>query len=257
MCLWAWLNHGISPHAGSLILQKQTRGRILLHRSEEKELIDLGEAHYTEQEFIDCQKILFRINKLLGTFKSTLKILTKLKKTHSIMDVGCGGGLFILNLSRYLPNIKFIGNDISLPAISLALQERKNMEVSESHVQFQLLPEPTLPLDENSVDIVLATMVCHHMSDAELIIFLQQAINTAKDRVIINDLHRHPIAYGFYYIFSSLLFKNRLITHDGLISIKRGFKRHEWQHVLNQTEIKHYKIEWCFPFLWRITLWKK
>jgi 2-polyprenyl-3-methyl-5-hydroxy-6-metoxy-1,4-benzoquinol methylase len=229
----------------------------LLYRSEEKELIDLGGAHYTEQEFIDCQKKLFRVNRLLGTFKSTLKILKKLKSTHSIMDVGCGGGLFILNLSRYLPKIKFIGNDISLPAISLALQERKNMGISESHVQFQLLPEPKLPSEENSVDIVLATMVCHHMSDSELITFLKQAINTAKDRVIINDLHRQTIAYGFYYLFSSLLFSNRLITHDGLISIKRGFKRHEWQYLLNQAEIKHYKIKWCFPFLWRITLWKK
>ena len=229
----------------------------MLHRSEEKELIDLGEAHYTEQEFIHCQKILFRVNKLLGTFKSTLKILKKLKNTQSIMDVGCGGGLFILNLSRYLPKIKFIGNDISQAAISLALQERKDMAVCESHVQFQLLPEPKLPSDENAVDIVLATMVCHHMSDSELITFLKQAINTAKDRVIINDLHRQPIAYGFYYVFSSLLFSNRLITHDGLISIKRGFKRREWQHLLNQADIKHSKIEWCFPFWWRITLWKK
>lgn len=228
-----------------------------MHRSEEKELLDLGEAHYTEQEFIHCQKTLFRINRLLGTFKSTLKILKNLKNTRSIMDVGCGGGLFILNLSRYLPAIKFIGNDVSLPAITLALQARKDMGVSESQVKFELLPEPKLPSNENSVDIVLATMVCHHMSDAELINFLKQAINTAKDRVIINDLHRQPIAYGFYYLFSSLLFNNRLITHDGLISIKRGFKRREWQKSLKQAGIKNYKIKWCFPFWWRITLWKK
>ena len=99
----------------------------MLHRSEEKELLDLGEAYYTEHEFIDFQRKIFRVNRLLGTFKSTLKIIKKVKNTHSIMDVGCGGGLFILNLSRYLPKIKFIGNDISQGAISFALQERKNM----------------------------------------------------------------------------------------------------------------------------------
>ena len=95
------------------------------------------------------------------------------------------------------------------------------------------------------------------MTNSELHVFLRQAINTAKDRVIINDLHRQPIAYGFYYLFSSRLFNNRLITHDGLISIKRGFKRSEWQDLLKQVGIKNYKIKWRFPFWWQVILWKK
>ena len=229
----------------------------MFQRSQEKELIDLGPEHYSEKEFINCQKMLFQINRLLGNYKDTLKLLKKLNNINTIMDVGCGGGLFILNLSRHFPKVKFIGNDVSELAISLALKEREAMGIPKERVTFNLLSKPALSLDESSIDVILATMVCHHMSDSALMTFLQQALFAVKDRLIINDLHRHPIAYGFYYLFSPLLFKNRLINHDGLISIKRGYTHSEWKNTLTKAGIHHYEIKWCFPFRWRVTIWKK
>lgn len=224
-------------------------------RSNEKELLDMGPSYYTPQEFSHCQKMLFRVNKLLGTFKSTVKALKNLSKTSSLLDVGCGGGLFILHLSKYFPQMKLTGTDVSYEAIQIAQQELQHWQSAQ--VSFNLQSQLELTLPDNHVDIVLTTMVCHHLSDDELINFLKKIYSVTRDVVIINDLHRHALAYWLYRIISPVLFRNRLITYDGLISIRRGFTRTEWHTLLKQAGLSHYKIKWCFPFRWMVTIWKK
>lgn len=230
---------------------------MLRNRSSEKEILDLGPGYYTLAEFKHCQKMLFRVNQLLGCFHGTVRLLKKLPGTTSIMDIGCGAGLFILHLSRLFPDMKFHGVDISTEAIAMAIDEKSKFSSDTQNVRFEQLLQPVLNYEENSIDVILATMVCHHMSDQEFVMFLKQAEHTARNKIIINDLHRHSIAYWFYYIFSPILFNDRLITHDGLISIRRGFTHKELKILLDQANIRHYKIKWCFPFRWRVIIWKK
>lgn len=226
---------------------------LLRERSKEKELLDLGEAHYSLSEYIDCQKILFKINKLLGFFSYTRGVLKQLQPS-SVLDVGCGGGLFILNLSHYFPQTHFTGSDIAPDAIKMAKEESERFQ--HNNVSFNLQQQLKLNLSENEVDIILATLVCHHIEDKELGNFFQEALRISRKAVLINDLHRHIIPYFFYKLFSPL-FGNRLINHDGLISIKRGFTRKDWLLLLKQANIEHFTIKWRFPFCWSVILWKK
>jgi 2-polyprenyl-3-methyl-5-hydroxy-6-metoxy-1,4-benzoquinol methylase len=226
-------------------------------RSEEKELLDLGSDFYTHAEYVQCLTKLFWINKLLGFFRSTVQVLKRFAPDASVLDVGCGGGLFILHLSRWFPRMKLQGADISAVAITDAMQtlqawQRKNPAIN---VTFTLQEQHALKLGSNSVDIILLTLVCHHLTDPQLITFLQEALLAASKAVIINDLHRHRMAYWFYRLISPV-FRNRLITHDGLISIRRGFTRSEWQHLLQQAGISNYRLSWRFPFRWQLILIK-
>lgn len=227
-------------------------------RSNEKEFLDLGPEYYAHSEYIDCLKKLFVVNKLLGFFRSTVKILQIFSKESTLLDIGCGGGLFILHLSKFFPQMHMLGMDISPVAIndaqlSLSIWQEKR---PDSRVSFLLQEQTQLDIPKNSFDILLATLMCHHLNDEELVIFLQQAYQIANKAVIINDLHRHRLAYWFYGLASPLLFRNRLITHDGLISIRRGFKRAEWQLLMQRAGIQNYQLTWCFPFRWRLILWK-
>jgi 2-polyprenyl-3-methyl-5-hydroxy-6-metoxy-1,4-benzoquinol methylase len=235
---------------------------MITQRSKEKELIDLGPGYYTAKEYKHCLKMLFKINRLLGIFSHTLKQLKRLTKdttsitTPSVLDIGCGGGLFLLNLSKHLPNINYLGMDISADAIHIAQQELISWQTKHpcTQVAFQLQNlQHSLP--ENMSDIILTTLVCHHLTDDELVVFLQDVHRAARQTVIINDLHRHPFAERLYKLISPL-FRNRLISHDGLISIRRGFNRNEWISLLNKAEIKNYQIKWHFPFRWSVILWK-
>ena len=225
---------------------------MLTQRSQEKELLDLGSDHYTPAEFQHCQTKLFTINRLLGFFSSTVRLLKRFPKDSSVVDVGCGGGLFLLHLSQYFPAMNFLGIDISADAIQIAQHAKKTYP--DAKVLFQQTPLDQIK--KNTIDILLTTLVCHHMSDEELVEFLRLAFASTQKIVIINDLHRHAIAHWFYGLISPILFRNRLITHDGLISIRRGFIRREWTLLLEKAGIKNYEIKWCFPFRWRVILWK-
>jgi 2-polyprenyl-3-methyl-5-hydroxy-6-metoxy-1,4-benzoquinol methylase len=226
-------------------------------RSKEKERLDLGPEYYDQEEYLQCLKKLFQVNKLFGFFKSTVKSLAPYSEQSTLLDVGCGSGLFILHLSKIFPNIDMQGVDISMAAIIDAKQTLLTWQkTSPIRVSFKLQEhiQPNLP--ENSVDIILATLVCHHLSDDELVIFLQQMYMAATKAVIINDLHRHPLAYYLYALVSPWLFQNRLITQDGLISICRGFTRAEWRSLLRRAGIHHYQLKWHFPFRWKLILKK-
>lgn len=227
---------------------------MMKQRSTEKEIMDLGPAFYTPKEYTDCLKILFKINKLMGFFKSTVIFLKRFPTNTSVIDVGCGGGLFILQLSNHFPNMTLVGMDVSETAIGMAQDALRHHPAA--NVRFQTQKQLALRLPQESVDIVLTTLVCHHMDDEALVAFLENAYLAARKAVVINDLHRHPMAYWFYKLVSPL-FRNRLITHDGLISIQRGFTRGEWVRFLQQANVHSYQIKWCFPFRWRIVLWKK
>ncbi|MDR3492274.1 MAG: methyltransferase domain-containing protein [Gammaproteobacteria bacterium] len=220
-------------------------------RSEEKEILDLGLGYYTQIEYEACMKKLFVVNQFFGFFYSTRSLLKKFTNLTSIADIGCGSGLFLLNLSQYFPEVKMHGIDISAEAIDLANSLKSNYS---DNVNFNLQELSTL--EPESVDVVISTLVCHHLSHDELVKFFNQTFSAAKQAVIINDLHRHKLAYFFYKIMSPI-FRNKLIYHDGLISIRRGFTRKELQLILQSTSIKNYQIKWCFPFRWRIILWKK
>lgn len=232
---------------------------MLAQRSNEKELIDLGPNYYSHQEYQQCMQKMFRVNQLLGIFHSTVRLLKKFPKANSLLDIGCGNGLFLLNLSKYFPTMKLQGSDICAEAIHLAQQSLKMWAQENPHifVSFKLQEQKEISLPENSVDIILATLVCHHLDHEELIEFLRKIFFSARTMVLIHDLHRHFLAYWIYRLISPILFRNRLLTHDGLISIKRGFTRKEWEHLLKKTGIKNYQISWGFPFRWKVILWKE
>lgn len=218
-------------------------------RSYEKELIDLGEPFYTPDEYNDCLEKLGAVGRLLGGDRATLKGFSKLKP-ESILDVGCGGGFTAELLSKKYKQSKVSGIDMSEKAIEFCHKRHSDSHPHNTNLSFEYKKNKGIDADKNSVDVVTSTLVCHHMNDDELVEFLQQARHVAKKEVIINDLHRHPVAYFFYFLMAPVLFRNRLIIQDGLLSIKRGFIRSEWENYLADAGISQqdYKISWYFPF---------
>lgn len=225
-------------------------------RSQEPELIDLGATHYTAEEYDDCLYKLDRIGRLLGGDRATLKGLRTLQKGgESILDVGCGGGLFALKLAQRYPHTAIVGLDISEEAIRFAQAQISKQE----NITFVHAPSPVLQYPPNTFDIVMSTLMCHHLSDSEIVTFLKRAYEIAKEGVIINDLHRHWLASASYAIVAPLLFPNRLILHDGLLSIKKGFIKSDWERYLKQANIPTHQVSitWHWAFRWVIVIDKR
>lgn len=215
-------------------------------RSNELELLDLGATYYSCNEYLDCLNKLDLVGEYLGGDRATFKAIKKIPVFPcSILDVGCGGGGFTQKLGMLYKETNVMGIDISCEAIKYAEEQNKLSNVSFKRLSLSEIPS-------KSCDIVISTLVCHHLPDEDLIPFLKDALRVAKSKVIINDLHRHPLAWLGFALIAPLLFKNRLITHDGCISIKRAFKRSDWNRYEKELGIQAC-LSWHWPFRWIAT----
>lgn len=204
--------------------------------------MDLGSEHYSQQEYADCLNQLFFVGKLSGINRDTLKIIKDIAP-KSVVDVGCGGGLFLQKIATRFPEVQCVGIDCSEEAIRFASPLKgKNLTFACTK---QIPP----------ADIVMATLVCHHLTDSELVPFLQQCYMAANKAVIINDLQRSRLAKALFQLSSNWLFGNRLITHDGIISIERGFTKAELLQLV--APYASVEIVWRLPFRWQVILWKR
>lgn len=226
-------------------------------RSFEKEILDLGPEHYTAEEYNDCMIKLDRIGKWLGGDAATFFAINKMNQSpQSILDVGCGGGLFTIRMASKYPKAKVLGIDINPQAIAFAKQHLASMKNPPKNVDFEWRKEGKLNEPDKSFDVVMSTLVCHHLDDQQIVEFLTKARQVARQKVIINDLHRHPIAFGLFNMVSPLFFRNRLVLADGQLSIKRAFTRNEWENYIKQVQPKSlpYSISWHWAFRWIVEL---
>jgi len=212
-------------------------------RSKELEWLDTGE--YTEQQYRAALEKLGSVGRLLGGNRATFSALQKVEgEVSSLLDVGCGGGHFLAATAERFPRLALKGIDLNPLAVECA-QERYPT------LSFERLPLEELP--DDSFDVVVCNLVCHHISDEELVAFIGQCRRVARRAVIFNDLHRHWLASAFYAVVAPLLFRNRMITHDGAISIRRAFIRSDWTRLLS--EVPKYQLSWYFPFRWIVLIY--
>ncbi len=226
-------------------------------RSNRLEIIDLGPDFYTKEEYNDCLEQLGKIGKWLGGDRATLSAFSKIcNKQLSILDVGCGGGIFAIKLARQYSSATVLGIDINPYAIEFASKKLSSFNDKLHNINFEIRSEAELNEPTKSFDIVTSTLVCHHLPEEALITFIYKACRIAKKKVIINDLHRHPLALLLFKIICPLYFRNRLVHHDGALSIQRAFKRHDWVSYLERAGIKksHYTIKWHWAFRWIVEI---
>lgn len=226
-------------------------------RSDELELIDLGSHYFTREEYEDWLIQMSRCGKLTGGDRATFRAFKRLSRPpQSILDVGCGGGNFTLLLAQRYPEANILGIDTSAMAIAYAKQLLERNPGAFPRVSFQHLQEPRLGQSFKDFDVITATLVCHHLNDSDLIDFFKQATTLAKQAVIINDLHRHPLASVFFFLVAPLFFRNRLFLTDGPISIRRAFKRRDWKRLLHRAGIgkNQWTLTWHWLFRWTVTM---
>ena len=198
-------------------------------------------------------------NQLLGGNRITeQKVLQILKETRlkepTITDIGCGDGTMLRRLANRLRKqgikTKFVGLDLNESAITLA---RKH---SEMFPEITYICGDFLKKDAKQLmsDIVLCTLTLHHIPSPRISQFLSRLAGISRKAVIVNDLHRSPWAYYLFKLFSVIFMKTDIAKHDGLVSIKRGFKRKEILQFTNDITGYNKEIQWRWAFRYLLTL---
>ena len=98
--------------------------------------------------------------------------------------------------------------------------------------------------------MVLCTLFLHHFKTDDLIPFLKSTVQKASIGVVVNDLHRHKMAYYLFRLIG-LFIKNKMVREDGLTSVLRAFKRKELETILTKADVSFsIQWKWAFRYLW-------
>ena len=198
------------------------------------------------------------INKLLGGFSVFYDAFKKVKlRTGDVIcDWGCGGGDSLKVLDKYFrkQNLKlnFIGVDATVAAVEYAVQTNKDF----NNLSFRLADVLKEPFLKNEFDVVISSLFTHHFDDDAWVALIKKMVGAAKTAVIINDLHRHPLAYHSIGWLTQLFSKSPMVKHDSKLSVLRSFKRKELVVLLEKAGIKNYSIKWMWAFRWQVIIWK-
>lgn len=196
------------------------------------------------------------INKWLGGNRVSLTGIDRLVsgKTKEIeiiiVDLGCGNGDMLRRVARLGVKrgykFKLIGVDANQDTIKYAEELSAGYE-NINYLQLNIFSEA---FQELKYDIALLTLFLHHLDDQELLDHLNWLKKQAKLGIVVNDLHRNKLAYYLFYVIS-LVFNNRIVRNDGLISILRSFKKRELEYYAKKINIKsEVSWRWAFRFRW-------
>jgi SAM-dependent methyltransferase len=116
-------------------------------------------------------------------------VKARLEGGAAVADVGCGGGVALIQLARAFPASRFHGYDISVHALERA--EANRSEAGLTNVSFHHAEEEELPAD-GRFDLVLTFDCLHDMTrPAEVMQAIRKAIR--PDGVwLIADIKAHP-----------------------------------------------------------------
>tara|TARA_B110000503_G_scaffold142407_1_gene239104 strand:+ start:7598 stop:8308 length:711 start_codon:yes stop_codon:yes gene_type:complete len=198
------------------------------------------------------------INRWLGGNLMTVKTLKKVLKNHpkeqelTIADIGCGHGDILRDVAKFGRkngyNMKLIGMDANPTAIAYA----NELSVEFSELSFMTEDVFSEAFKDRRFDVVLATLFLHHFKEDPLVSFLGNTLKQTKIAIVVNDLHRHKLAY-YLFMLLSVFIKNNMIIEDGLTSVLRGFKRKELVKISQRIQVKsQISWKWAFRFQWII-----
>lgn len=226
-------------------------------RSDREELMDDFKGSVQDLKIVLDD--ITRVNAVLGGNNITLNAVFRLiarnhKKSYTIIDVGCADGNMLRELALVARkrNIKveLIGVDLNGDALCIARE--KSVDFPEiMYFEKDILSND---LNDFKCDIVMNTLMMHHLPDNEILKFIKQFSKLASIGIVINDLHRSVWAYYLFQIFSLIFIKTDVAKIDGLISISKGFKKKDLDSFRNQLIYLEHQItwKWAFRYLWII-----
>jgi len=77
-----------------------------------------------------------------------------------VLDVGCGTGTLAIAIARTVPGAEILGLD---PAPSMVARARSKAKAAGVEVDFDVGMIEKLPLDDESIDVVLSSLMLHHL----------------------------------------------------------------------------------------------
>lgn len=224
------------------------------YRSNEREIMDdFSLAGAPLRVNLD---ILASINKWLGGNQVSLngvkKLIREVPKNRElvIVDLGCGNGDMLRRVSRLGDKLGYQFKLIGIDANYDSIQYARLLSLGYANISYLEMNIFSDEFKEMEFDIALSTLFLHHLSNEEIMDKLNQLKDQSRLGIVVNDLHRSKLAYFLFNIVSFFI-NNKIIRNDGLVSIRRAFKKKELERFADQLQIQSdISWKWAFRYQW-------
>ena len=194
---------------------------------------------------------LAKVNVVTMAARPTFSFLARALVRHRggplrVLDVGFGDGDMLRRIARWAArkghSVELVGSDLN-PRSELAARAHTPPEMAIRWVTgdyADLAGEPW--------DVVISSLVAHHMTHPQLVDFLRFMDSHARVGWLVNDLHRHRFAHAGFPILATLFGWHNIVRHDGTLSIARSYRPAEWPPVLAEAGVSGARVYRVFPF---------
>jgi ubiquinone/menaquinone biosynthesis C-methylase UbiE len=186
------------------------------------------------EEFEQAYRELATINRKLGGVHAIERFLPA-QGIRNILDVAAGG----CDIGETLATAR------GARVISLDINP---MGLKRTRHTLPVAGDATcLPFPDGTFDAVLCSLSFHHLTDEECVQVLREMWRTSRGWIVVNDLHRHAIAYASIWILARLFSKSVMVRHDGPASVRRAFRPAELEQIARRARVPA-KVHRSFPF---------
>jgi len=188
------------------------------------------------------------VNRLTLAHRPTLNFIAQAigkAREFSLLDVGYGQGDMLRAIARWAQargiTAHLTGIDLnpgSAPAAAAATPAGMNIRYLTGDYRDHA----------PGTDLIVSSLVAHHMTGAELSEFLQVMESEARLGWFVNDLHRHTLSYLGYPLLARIMRWHPIVRLDGQTSIARSYRPDEWRALLDENGITQAHVRRYFPF---------
>jgi 2-polyprenyl-3-methyl-5-hydroxy-6-metoxy-1,4-benzoquinol methylase len=209
-----------------------------------RDLPELMDGACSYEDFRGCLRSLEQINRWLLGYRPTLAWLERLppalrhglRHPLRILDVGSGGGDLLRQVARWAQRrsiaVELTGIDLN-PYAARAAAESTPKQLAITWLTGNALEyRPQKP-----VDIVVSSLVAHHLEDCEIVALLQWMEANAQLGWFINDLERSEWSCRMFELLEKLSTWHRFVRHDGPASFRRALRKEDWARMLTAAQV--------------------
>lgn len=186
---------------------------------------------------------LAKVNRLTLSARPTLSFIKRAARGRPfrLLDVGFGHGDMLRAIARRFPEGELVGVDLN-PRSEPAARAATSPDLPIRYVTGDYAD-----LANQSWDLIVSSLVAHHMSHEQLVAFVAFMDRHARMGWLINDLHRHPLAHFGYPILARVMGWHQMVREDGTLSIARSYRPDEWPPILDEAGVSA-RVYRAFPY---------
>lgn len=192
---------------------------------------------------------LSRVNRWTMAARPTIAFFDRLSpRGHPlrILDVGFGAGDMLRRIARWSRArgiaVELVGIDLNPRSAAIAAA------ATPSDMAISYRTGDYADLAGQRWDVILSSLVAHHMTEEQLVAFLRFMEAQAAAGWLVNDLLRHRLAYHGYPLLAWAMRWHPVVRQDGQLSIARAYRPAEWRPLLDRAGIAEARIFRAFPF---------